>query len=135
MQAPFIPKKGDNFDRAYCEQKEKPGVETRERYEKYYAEGNVATAFKEFYYFIDASLERQETEKQKEKVNSLKKSKSDGQFKLPVIGKNRVQSTNINGDSLKLKQPSLNSINSTNMLSTKRKTNKSVSARASHLKV
>ena len=35
MQAPFIPKKGVNFDKKYCEAIEKENDATRERYQKY----------------------------------------------------------------------------------------------------
>lgn len=134
MKAPFIPRVGDNFDKSYCEQKDKPGMETRERYEKYYAEGTVVNAFKEFFYFIDADIERQESPKKSEQVNSLKKSQSDGDFKLPVIKKNRVMSSDLRGVSVKEKHPSLFSSNSTNIISTIRKTNKSGSEKNDAIK-
>lgn len=48
LEAPFIPKHGDNFDKRYCESADKIGDETRERYEKYSQDENFQIIFKNF---------------------------------------------------------------------------------------
>ena len=47
----YVPKIGDNFDKKYCEQPDKIGEETKERYEKYLREESTQTIFKDFYYY------------------------------------------------------------------------------------
>ena len=51
LEAPFIPKIGDNFDKKYCEGPDKIGDTTKERYEKYVREENFQVAFKNFTVF------------------------------------------------------------------------------------
>lgn len=51
LEAPFIPKLGDNFDKKYCEGPDKIGDTTKERYEKYVREENFHIAFKHFTVF------------------------------------------------------------------------------------
>ncbi len=51
LEAPFIPKLGDNFDKKYCEGPDKIGDTTKERYEKYVREDNFQLAFKNFTVF------------------------------------------------------------------------------------
>ncbi len=51
LEAPFIPKLGDNFDKKYCEGPDKIGDTTKERYEKYVREENFQVAFKNFTVF------------------------------------------------------------------------------------
>lgn len=48
LEAPFIPKSGDNFDKRYCESADKIGETTKERYEKYSRDPNFKEAFKNF---------------------------------------------------------------------------------------
>jgi hypothetical protein len=48
IQAPFIPKYGDNFDKKYCEAPDKIGVDTKERYDKYIRDENFKYVFHKF---------------------------------------------------------------------------------------
>jgi hypothetical protein len=48
LEAPFIPKCGDNFDKKYCEMPERIGNETKERYEKYFQNESYFIVFNEF---------------------------------------------------------------------------------------
>lgn len=48
LEAPFIPKLGDNFDKRYCEGADKIGDDTKERYEKIIRENNFKESFKNF---------------------------------------------------------------------------------------
>ena len=51
LKAPFIPKKGDNFDFHYCNAPEKMGIETEERYRLIKASQKCKDNFLSFYYF------------------------------------------------------------------------------------
>ena len=51
LDAPFIPKIGDNFDKKYCEGPDKIGDSTKGRYEKYIKEENFKTIFDNFTFF------------------------------------------------------------------------------------
>ena len=48
INAPYVPKSGDNFDKNYCLQSNKIGTETMERYEKIMAKEEIHLIFKEF---------------------------------------------------------------------------------------
>ena len=48
LNAPYVPKSGDNFDKNYCLQSNKIGTETMERYEKIMAKEEIHLVFKEF---------------------------------------------------------------------------------------
>ena len=48
LEAPFIPKIGDNFDKRYCESADKIGETTKARYERYTRDQNFKEAFKNF---------------------------------------------------------------------------------------
>lgn len=50
LDAPFVPRKGDNFDRKYCEAPDKIGEDTRERYDELMKESNFSRVFKNFSY-------------------------------------------------------------------------------------
>jgi len=50
LEAPFIPRTGDNFDKKYCEKIDKIGEDTQGRYEKYFREENYKNIFKNFTY-------------------------------------------------------------------------------------
>ena len=50
MLAPFVPKKEGNFDKKYCEMKEKCGDETLERYNSYLNRKNFDNLFKGYTY-------------------------------------------------------------------------------------
>ena len=49
-KAPFIPKKGGNYDKKYCEAIEKISDTTRERYQKYRNQKNFRVLFEEYTY-------------------------------------------------------------------------------------
>ena len=51
LRAPFLPKKGDNFDFRYCNAPEKMGPETEERYRLIRGSQKFKEGFLEFYYF------------------------------------------------------------------------------------
>ena len=51
LKAPFLPKKGDNFDFNYCNAPEKIGPETEERYRLIKGSSKFKEGFLEFYYF------------------------------------------------------------------------------------
>ena len=51
LKAPFIPKKGDNFDFRYCNGPEKIGLETEERYRLIKGSQKIKECFLAFYYF------------------------------------------------------------------------------------
>lgn len=51
IEAPFVPKIGDNFDKKYCEAPDKIGEETKERYDKLLKEEASKQVFKDFVYF------------------------------------------------------------------------------------
>jgi len=69
IEAPFIPKTGDNFDKKYCDAPDKIGEETQERYEKFLREETVKQVFKDFVYF---SQEEERKEKEKEQSQAQK---------------------------------------------------------------
>ena len=48
LNAPYVPKSGDNFDKNYCLQSNKIGTETMERYERIMAKEEIHLIFKEF---------------------------------------------------------------------------------------
>lgn len=48
LEAPFIPKVGDNFDKKYCESADKLGMETLERYQKYYGHEEFQNIFNNY---------------------------------------------------------------------------------------
>ena len=48
LKAPYIPKTGDNFDNKYCEQSNKIGTDTIERYKKILMDDDYDLIFKEF---------------------------------------------------------------------------------------
>ena len=56
MISPFVPKRGDNFDRSYCESEEKIGNETYERYRRYKKKDNFDKCFLK-YTFSDVPKE------------------------------------------------------------------------------
>ena len=56
MISPFVPKRGDNFDRSYCESEEKIGNETYERYRLYKKKDNFDKCFLK-YTFSDVPKE------------------------------------------------------------------------------
>lgn len=59
LEAHFIPKPGDNFDKKYCEAHDKIGNETYERYQSYYKYDNFLEIFKNYTYGYEANHSRQ----------------------------------------------------------------------------
>ena len=51
LEAPFIPEKKENFDKKYCENIEKIGIETRIRYERYKSDREYNLMFINFTYY------------------------------------------------------------------------------------
>ena len=51
LKAPFIPKKGDNFDHRYCNAPDKSGVNTLERYKNIMGSPKYKESFVDFNYF------------------------------------------------------------------------------------
>ena len=50
IEAPFIPKVGDNFDAKYCNAPEKIGNDTKEKYDAYLRDENTKGIFRHFSY-------------------------------------------------------------------------------------
>lgn len=53
LESPFNPKIGDNFDSRYCNQPDKLGLETKERYENHMKEEAIKQVFKDFYFYYN----------------------------------------------------------------------------------
>ena len=53
LPAPYIPKIGDNFDAKYCNQVEKLGESTKEKFENYLKDEKYKIIFKDFFYRYD----------------------------------------------------------------------------------
>ena len=51
LKSPFIPPENDNFDYKYCNEVEKQGLKTRERFEDIKLKDNYKTIFKDYLYF------------------------------------------------------------------------------------
>jgi hypothetical protein len=51
VDAPFVPRNGDNFDKRYCEGVDKIGSETLERYHKYYKNPDYSSLFRNYTFF------------------------------------------------------------------------------------
>jgi hypothetical protein len=71
IEAPFIPRTGDNFDKKYCEKIDKIGEDTQERYERYIRDENYKHIFRNFTYAINIP----QNELKDENSNSLVGSK------------------------------------------------------------
>lgn len=56
LQAPFVPKMGDNFDFKYCNAPDKLGINTQERYHQISQSVRYVEAFQDFYYFNRYSM-------------------------------------------------------------------------------
>ncbi len=51
IEAPFVPRNGDNFDKRYCEGVDKIGSDTLERYHKYYKSQEYSSLFRNYTFF------------------------------------------------------------------------------------
>ena len=58
--APFIPPNNDNFDYKYCNEVEKQGLKTRERFAEIMIKESYKTCFKEYLYFSRVDLQSHE---------------------------------------------------------------------------
>ena len=72
LEAPFIPKSGDNFDSKYCNAPDKIGLDTKEKYENYLRNESFKNAFRGF---TNNQLDSEEEEMKnaKESKNQNKK--------------------------------------------------------------
>jgi len=71
IEAPFIPKIGDNFDAKYCNAPDKIGNDTKEKYDSYLRDQNFKEIFKCFTFYNDGNKE--ETGKNKNSNSSYTK--------------------------------------------------------------
>lgn len=70
IDSPFFPKTNDNFDRRYCEQQEKIGMETNERYQAYMQDEEFPNVFRKFTYVnFDELLEKKEKKTERKEFN------------------------------------------------------------------
>jgi hypothetical protein len=71
IEAPFIPKIGDNFDAKYCNAPDKIGNDTKEKYESYLRDENFKDVFRCFTYYNEENKE--DTGKNKNSSSSYTK--------------------------------------------------------------
>jgi len=74
LEAPFIPKLGDNFDSKYCNAPDKIGIDTKEKYENYLRNETFKDAFKGF---TNNQIDSEEESKQMNRESYLKQNKSN----------------------------------------------------------
>jgi hypothetical protein len=58
IEAPYLPKYTDNFDKKYCEAPDKIGNETQERYQSLYRRDNFIEIFNEYTYYDEEEKEK-----------------------------------------------------------------------------
>ena len=58
MESPFIPRNTDNFDYKYCNQLEKIGLQTQERYRLILERDDYETVFNDYFYFNRVNIEK-----------------------------------------------------------------------------
>ena len=73
LKAPFVPKKGDNFDFRYCNAPEKMGMETEERYRLIKGSQKMKESFVAFYYFNRYDINNKENNNNNKEGNSVLK--------------------------------------------------------------
>lgn len=98
IESPFFPKATDNYDKKYCEQVEKIGLDTKERYEAYMHDDEFPQVFRKFT-FVDYD---ELFEKKNEKENKSNYSKVDAnkrEFSKSALG----HSSNTNNSLIKPK--------------------------------
>jgi hypothetical protein len=71
IDAPFLPKIGDNFDAKYCNAPDKIGNDTKEKYESYLRDENFKDIFRCFTYYNEENKE--DTTKNKNSSSSYTK--------------------------------------------------------------
>lgn len=95
LDAPFIPKIGDNFDKKYCETADKIGLDTRERYEKYIREDHFHLVFQHFTFaniVTETSKEKETaTPRHHERKSSLQTINVSSNSSNPNLLKNKVK--------------------------------------------
>jgi hypothetical protein len=79
IEAPFIPKSGDNFDAKYCNTPDKIGLNTKEKYDKYLKDESFKEAFKDFYYYYN------------EHDDNDKNNSNERKFHNPHLGYNNIR--------------------------------------------
>lgn len=76
LEAPFIPKVGDNFDSKYCNAPEKIGMDTKEKYENYLRNESFKDAFKGFTHNQVNSEENEKKNIKESKTQNIKNNQS-----------------------------------------------------------
>lgn len=74
LEAPFIPKLGDNFDSKYCNAPDKIGLDTKEKYENYLRNESFKDAFNGF---THNQLDSEEEAKKSAKESKIQSSKTN----------------------------------------------------------
>ncbi len=65
MESPFIPRNTDNFDYKYCNQVEKIGLQTQERYRLILEREDYESAFNDYFYFNRVNIEKKKSKGEK----------------------------------------------------------------------
>lgn len=117
IESPFFPKATDNYDKKYCEQVEKIGLDTKERYEAYMHDEEFPQVFRKFTFVDYDELFERKNEKEN-KSNYSKVDANKREFSKSAIG----HSTNSN--SSLIKQKGIVSGNSSNIMINKSDINK-----------
>ena len=60
LESPFIPRNTDNFDYKYCNQAEKLGLQTKERYLKIIEREDYPEIFNDYFYFNRVAIEKKQ---------------------------------------------------------------------------
>ena len=98
INAPYVPKSGDNFDKNYCLQSNKIGTETMERYEKIMAKEEIHLIFKEFNCsIIPKELKGYSNKKRYENKYSSNNNVSSNMSTTSISRNNRNEQNNLIG--------------------------------------
>lgn len=122
---PYVPKKEDNFDKVYNNAEEKPGLATKERYQKIYRDDLHRKEFREFHNFV-ATVGKEQLKEEKGKL-VIKPLANKMLSSYPKLNRNVSVSLHKSKHSSAASSMMI-SAKSTNTISTRKK-NKSVSAR------
>jgi hypothetical protein len=125
LEAPFIPKVGDNFDRKYCEAPDKIGEATRERYDNYLRQENFSVVFNNFtfinYQDSEPALNNENTTRQHQHGMTKSSSYKPSNLNINML-KNKVKIVEQHSDkpnNIYSNNYLMNSSNSTNNLMSK----------------
>ncbi len=106
IESPYKPKFGDNFDATYCNNPDKIGLHTRERYENYLRDEKLKEIFKNFTYVDYEDLRgRDYTTPTKKKKNLQENKDKDKHFLNP-----HLNVSNFNENSMKKSSQDLTEI-------------------------